>query len=154
MRRFLEKILGDLQASPDTDPEMPDMPNRAIALAVSVILLEIATMDNDLADIEIETITGILREYYKLQDDEISRLLENADAVRRGAVDIFQFTRTINERCSRSEKRKLMEDIWRVIFADGKLDQYEDHFAHKLTRLLRLDHRDMIAAKMKARKGG
>lgn len=150
MRQFLQKIISEFQADPD--PDVPAQSEHTIALAASVILLEIAAMDNDLADVEIETIIGILKKQYHLDGGRIQELLDNAEAVRKGAVDLYQFTRIINDTCSRDEKRKLMESIWRVIFADGKLDKYEDHLAHKLTRLLRLDHQDMIDAKLKARR--
>ena len=44
-----------------------------------------------------------------------------------------------------------MEDVWHIILLDGKLDKHEDYYAHKLANLLHLTHKQMIAAKLKAR---
>ena len=41
-----------------------------------------------------------------------------------------------------------MEGIWRVIYADGTLDKYEDALARQLATLLRLDHKDVIDRKL------
>jgi uncharacterized tellurite resistance protein B-like protein len=43
----------------------------------------------------------------------------------------------------------VMENIWRVIYADGRLDKYEDHIVHKLATILRIPHSRMIEAKLK-----
>jgi uncharacterized tellurite resistance protein B-like protein len=42
-----------------------------------------------------------------------------------------------------------MEGVWRVIYADGTLDKFEDALARQLATLLRLDHQDVIERKMK-----
>jgi uncharacterized tellurite resistance protein B-like protein len=76
-------------------------------------------------------------------------LLEESEALRAKSHDLWQFARTVNESLSVGEKTALLEDIWRVIYADGRLQHHEDHLAHKLTDLLRLNHKQFIAAKLK-----
>ena len=49
------------------------------------------------------------------------------------------------------EKMEVMEAVWRIIHIDGQLEKHEDHFAHKLSNLLRLTHKELIDAKIKAR---
>ncbi|MCP4642028.1 MAG: hypothetical protein GY851_16415, partial [bacterium] len=44
---------------------------------------------------------------------------------------------------------QIIEEVWRVIFADGRLDGHEDYLVHKLARLLNLNHPQLIAAKVK-----
>jgi uncharacterized tellurite resistance protein B-like protein len=44
-----------------------------------------------------------------------------------------------------------VEAAWKVIYADDKLHGYEDHFVHKLAKLLQLRHSDLIEAKLKAK---
>ena len=41
-----------------------------------------------------------------------------------------------------------MELIWKVVYADGHLDQHEDYLAHKVSKLLRLSHAQLIQAKL------
>ena len=66
-------------------------------------------------------------------------------------MDLWEFTDLINENYSRAEKKEILEAAWRVIYADDRLDKYEDHFVHKLAKLLRFEHRDLIDAKLKVK---
>ena len=49
------------------------------------------------------------------------------------------------------EEMEVIEEVWRVIFADGTLDGHEDYLVHKLAKLLNLTHPQLIEAKMKVR---
>jgi hypothetical protein len=55
----------------------------------------------------------------------------------------------INQNFSREEKIKIIEAAWKIIYADHKLDKYEDHYVHVLADLLRLRHDELIEAKLK-----
>jgi uncharacterized tellurite resistance protein B-like protein len=44
--------------------------------------------------------------------------------------------------------------IWRIAFADGNLDKHEDYLVHKLAKLLRLTHKQLIEAKLRAKEIG
>jgi uncharacterized tellurite resistance protein B-like protein len=42
-----------------------------------------------------------------------------------------------------------VELLWELVYSDGKMDGHENYFMHKLARLLRLTHRDLIDAKLR-----
>jgi uncharacterized tellurite resistance protein B-like protein len=46
---------------------------------------------------------------------------------------------------------RIVEIIWKIAYADGKLDKHEDYLAHKLGKLLRLNHKQLIEAKLNAK---
>jgi uncharacterized tellurite resistance protein B-like protein len=71
-----------------------------------------------------------------------------ADRERRQSHDLFQFAKEINAHFSREEKLEIMDTLWRIIYADGVLDKYEDALIRQLATLLRLTHREMIEAKV------
>ena len=83
--------------------------------------------------------------------EDIDELIEKAYQKRKDAIDLFAFTRYLNQNYSKEEKLKVMESVWRVIHIDGRLEGHEDHFAHKLANLLRLTHKELIDAKISAR---
>ena len=47
------------------------------------------------------------------------------------------------------EKIEIIETLWRIVYVDGKMDQYEHYLINKLQNLLRLTHEQLIAAKLK-----
>ena len=96
-------------------------------------------------------VVDTLRSEFKLSPEYVDELLELAHAEGDKAMDLWQFTNEMNQHYSEEEKMALMEAVWRIIFADGRLESHEDYFAHKLANLLRLTHKQLIDAKLKAR---
>jgi uncharacterized tellurite resistance protein B-like protein len=120
-------------------------------IAASVILLEAAYADQKCTDEELNHVIGTLRSDFNLSKKHAEDLLELAHRERSQAVDLFEFTNHINNEFSKQEKKAVLEAVWRIIHSDGQLEKHEDHFTRKLTHLLRLSHKDMIDAKLKAR---
>lgn len=120
-------------------------------IAASVILLEAAHADYHCSEDELEHVIETLRSDFKLSKKHAQDLVELAHRERSQATDLFEFTNQINNEFSKAEKKAVLEAVWRIIHIDGQLEKHEDHFARKLTQLLRLSHKDMIDAKLKAR---
>ena len=136
------------------DSEKADGFETKILIATCVLLLEIANSDDEFSPVERKIIQGILEEELEIPRDDIEKLLELAARDRRESVDIWEYTNLINQYFSKPEKILLVERLWRVIYADGKVDQFEDYLAHKLADLLRLSHEDFIQAKLRAKPDG
>jgi uncharacterized tellurite resistance protein B-like protein len=122
---------------------------QRIQVATAVILLEVANADDEYSVEERDTVINILKDNFHIADEEVSELLTVSDEERKGSVDMWHFANIINENYSEQEKYRVMESIWRVIYADGRLDKYEDHIVHKLATILHIPHKAMIEAKLK-----
>jgi len=120
-------------------------------IAAGVLLLEAAHIDNECSTEELEHIVTTLKDKFALSDSCVDDLLDLARVDREQSVDLWEFSRHINLHFSADEKQAVMEDVWCIILLDGKLDKHEDYYAHKLANLLHLTHKQMIAAKLKAR---
>ena len=145
---LIKKVLGNKQGGITvTEPEKHDMTQ----LAACVVLLEAAHADYECTDEEMDHVVHTLQSDFGLSQDYVSELLDLAHQERSQAVDLWQFTNQINQEFSKEEKKAVLEGVWRIIYADGKLEKHEDHFVRKLTNLLRLSHKEMIDAKLKSR---
>ena len=67
----------------------------------------------------------------------------------RESKDLWKFTNAINQHYEREEKIRVVELLWQIVYADGKLDRHENYLMHKLGRLLNLKHSQLIDAKLK-----
>ena len=47
------------------------------------------------------------------------------------------------------EKVTLIENLWRVAYADGELHHYEEHLVRRIADLIHVSHRDFITAKLR-----
>jgi uncharacterized tellurite resistance protein B-like protein len=124
---------------------------RRIMVATCALLLEIAAIDGEFSSHEQEVILSILKNDYKMGDDEAASLVEAAQAQREHSIDLWRFTKLINQNFSEEERVHVIELVWKVIYADGRLDGHEDHLVHGMANLLRLSHSQLIAAKLRAK---
>ncbi len=120
-----------------------------IRVAVCALFLEMANIDGEFSDSERENIILLLKEHYGLSDEYVAELIEASNKELEGSVDLWQFTNLINQNYSREEKTRIIEMVWQVVYADKKQDKHEDYLIHKLAKLLRLTHKDLIDAKLK-----
>jgi len=145
----LKKIL---LKTPEIDSEIQQKDEfERIQIATCIILLEVAKSDDEFSSIEKTTVTALLRKQFKLSPDAAEELIEIANQKRDKSIDLWQFTNLINKNYTKQEKIKIVEAVWKVIYADKKLDKYEDHFVHKLAKLLQLKHHELIDAKLKVK---
>ncbi|TYO98269.1 putative tellurite resistance protein B-like protein [Geothermobacter ehrlichii] len=120
-----------------------------VQLAVAVLLLEMAHADRTFAPLEKKLVNGLLRERFGLDAGQADELIAAAEKKRDESFDLHQFTRLINEHFTLEEKLEVMEGLWRLVYADGELDRYEDALARQLAGLLRLSHRQAISMKLR-----
>lgn len=120
-------------------------------IALCVLMIEAAHIDGECSDEEMAHVIETLVEKCGVPKQEIDELIELAYKKRKDTIDLFTFTRYLNQHYSKEEKLEVMESVWRVIHIDGRLEGHEDHFAHKLANLLRLTHKELIDAKIRAR---
>lgn len=147
MLDLIKKILGDASGRKTKQNEEV----KDVNMALCVLLLEAAHVDGECSREEKEHVILTLSTKYGVTREEINELLASGDRKRKDSVDLFQFTRYMNTNLTKEEKIEAMEAVWRIIHIDGQLEAHEDHFAHKLANLLRLTHKELIDAKIKAR---
>ena len=121
-------------------------------IALCVLLLEAAFVDGECSAEELSHLKETLTSKYDISPQNIDELLENSREKRKESVDIFNFTRYMNNNFNKQEKIEVMESVWSIILIDEHLEAHEDHFAHKLANLLRLTHKELIDAKLAVRK--
>ena len=120
-----------------------------IPLAAAVLLLEVAHTDGEFHRTEQELLGTVLQTHFSVADESLEELLELANQTRTNSHDLHQFTREINQAFSQPEKEQIIEAVWQLVYADGRLDQYEDALMRQLGSLIGLSHRQLIDAKLK-----
>ncbi|MBW1982203.1 MAG: TerB family tellurite resistance protein [Deltaproteobacteria bacterium] len=120
-----------------------------VQLATAALFIEMATIDGTFSQTEKSTIVDILSQHYSLSPAEVDSLLQQAKTQADKSTDLWHFTSNINKNYSRAERKNIVELLWRIVYSDGRLNKYEDYLIHKLANLLRLDHKELIDAKMK-----
>lgn len=137
------KNFFDLDISSDETTDR----DHQLKLATGALLLEMMKQDHTVKKTERSTVNAILRKEFQLTEEETHELYRLAAYEAREAVDYFQFTNLIARECSQEEKIRIIEYLWKVAYADEKLDALEEHMIRRITDLIYVSHRDMIQAK-------
>ena len=122
-----------------------------LAIAIAVLMLEVAKSDFDESDSEIQTMALWLESQdLGLTQQGILQLLESAREEQARSAGLFEYTRRACERMSMGERVQLVEQLWRIAYADGIIDKYEEAAIRKASELLYVAHSDFIRAKLSA----
>lgn len=149
---LFDKWLGKESASKNAEHDKADADSpEHIHMACAALLLEVAEADYADDPSETQAILKALEVEFGLTHQSISSLLERARQESSGATDLFPYTHLLNQRLDHEQKCRILTGLWRVAFADGNIDKYEEHLIRRVQGLLHLDHSDFIAAKQAAR---
>ena len=147
MFEAIKKIISGLNTGPGPDPQ----DDLTINLALTVLLFDAAYADGECSAREKTHLIDTLVTHFQVPREEIDTLLADREKQREEHVELFRYTRFLNEHFSEDQKKVLLESVWRIILIDGHLEAHEDHFVHRLSDLLNLSHKDLIDAKLRAR---
>jgi uncharacterized tellurite resistance protein B-like protein len=148
---MIGKIKRLFQTGGEVDgPALRSGGKNNLQVAVCALFLEIGRIDGTFTRGETDALLLILREKYGLLREDADALIREADRELENSVDYWQFSDLINNNYSTKEKISIVETLWRIVFVDGKMDQYEHYLMNKLGNLLRLSHTQLIDAKLKA----
>lgn len=136
---------------PATDTNRPE---HTLQLALAVLLIEVMRSDAESADEEQAAILDILKKRFNQTDVEVAQLSMRGHQAAQNANDLHQFTTIINRELAVPERIEIVEYLWQVAYADGKISAHENHLMRRLVDLLHIPHGDNIAAKMRAQQGG
>jgi uncharacterized tellurite resistance protein B-like protein len=147
LKRFF-RTTGNSQAHSDQQ-----RPERDPIVAVCALCTEMARIDGNFTPQELETLLTILKDKYHLTSQDADALLAEANRELDESVDLWQFANLINQHFSIAEKIEIIENLWRIVFVDGKMEAHEHYLMNKLSNLLRLSHGQLIEAKLKVLHG-
>lgn len=133
--------------TPDADDVSPEHRRQ---LAAAALLIETARADFTQDGVEEASMATMLKTGLGLSVEEVEELLRLANEEVDAATSLYQFTRTVNDHFTPAQKTRLIADMWRVAYADGDLDKYEEHLIRRVADLIYVAHEDYIRAKLEA----
>ena len=149
---MLEAIQRFFQSRLEPGDDRSDLGTGRLPVATCALLLEVAQADDDFTDEERDLIVVLLRDRFELAAADAEALIDLTLREREASSDLYQFARLINESYERSEKLQILEQLWAVVYSDGRLEMHEDALMHKLAALLQLRHDELIALKLRAKR--
>jgi uncharacterized tellurite resistance protein B-like protein len=122
-------------------------------LAAAALLIHVVTIDGDMSDAERRKLFAILQSSFDLDATATAELVEKAGAADREAVDLYHFTSLINRSLDELGRRRMVEMMWEIIYADGRVTEFEENVLWRASDLLGVSSRERIELRQRVAAG-
>jgi uncharacterized tellurite resistance protein B-like protein len=112
--------------------------------AAAALLVHIAALDGELDDAKRGKLHDILERAFALDAAATDELIAEAAADDREAVDFYHFTSLIMRTLDEAGRLRIIEMLWEMVFADGKVSEFEANVMWRVGDLLAVSARDRI----------
>lgn len=124
--------------------------NFEIELTACVLAYELARSDGNISGNELSILMNEIEAIsikVGKEKDEIFKIIE---MYSQDSVSFYEFIQDINNDYSKNEKLDLIYLMWKVAFADNKLDVDEERLIRRLADLINIKDLDVLKLKDKA----
>tara|TARA_B100001057_G_C22727709_1_gene902415 strand:- start:31 stop:489 length:459 start_codon:yes stop_codon:yes gene_type:complete len=125
--------------------------DNSVLLSAIALLLEVSLADEIMDISEVETLKDVLLKEFDVDKTKIDDLISNAKKNQNSSTSLYEFTRKINDDYKFEDKKNLILSMWKIAFADGNIDKYEEYVIRKVSDLIYISHPDFIESKQLAR---
>jgi uncharacterized tellurite resistance protein B-like protein len=141
MLESLKKLVADLTGETRQAERFAENDYRVAAAA---LLVHAATIDGEMSDSEGIKLQAVLKTCFALDDAATTALIDAGTAAEHEAVDLYHFTSSINRSLDDEGRRRIVEMMWEIIYADGRLNEFEDNLVWRAADLLNVASRDRV----------
>lgn len=145
MNDFLRALLG---LEPQGGPAATALEPRLVAAAA--LMVEAARLDGDFSEGERRRILRLLTDRFGLPPDAAGRLLAAGEDEASASVDLHAFTSAIKDGFDHEGRVALLEMLWAVVYADGRLHDYEASLLRRVAGLLYVSDGESAEARDRA----
>ena len=127
-------------------------PNRAFddtgyRLAATALLIHVVSLDGEPSEREKRKLHGLIETHFGLDRGGADKLIAFATLVEGEAVDLYHFTSVIMREVNEEGRLKIVEMMWELVYADGRVSEFEDNVVWRAADLLAVSSRDRIELK-------
>jgi uncharacterized tellurite resistance protein B-like protein len=141
MFRSIKTLISNLMG--DARPRaQDDRYNRWLATAA--LLTRVATIHREMSEARREKLHAILKSSFALDDRTAAQLVEEAVAVDRNAIDLYHFTRQLNEVLDDEGRSRTVRMMWEIVHADGNVNEFESNIIWRAADLLGVSSRQRV----------
>jgi uncharacterized tellurite resistance protein B-like protein len=113
-------------------------------LAAAALLVHAAAIDGDVGDAEREKLHIVIKRQFALDEATTDELVAEATEAENESIDLYHFTTVINGSLDEEGRRRVVEMMWEIAYADGDVDEFERNLIWRAADLLGVSSRERI----------
>ena len=144
MLEKLREFIADV-VSPGAQTQTFD--DTGYRLAATALMIHVISLDGEPSAVEKNKLHSLIETRFGLDPGTADRLIAAATLVEGEAVDLYHFTSVIMRAVDEPGRIRLVEMMWELVFADGKVSEFEENVVWRAADLLGVSAQDRIELK-------
>jgi uncharacterized tellurite resistance protein B-like protein len=113
-------------------------------LATAALLIHVATVDSEMSEATRRKLHAVLKSSFALDDLTTVQLIDDAIAADRNAIDLYHFTRQLNDALDDEGRRRVIKMMWEIVYVDEGVNEFESNIIWRAADLLGVSSRQRI----------
>lgn len=131
-RNLTDRLIETLE-----DIGLPESLNPEVRLAATVILVDLASVDNDFDDEEYRSISRFLTRAFQIKSSDIRELILKAkQECQKSQAEINEYANYLKEHLNPDERERLLNQLKRLVLADNVTHPFEQMLVDRYEQLL------------------
>ena len=118
-----------------------------IELTASVLAYELARSDGEITKDELSILMTQIEEIAEKVGKNKEEIFKIIEIYSKDSVSFYEFVDDINKNYSKEEKIDLLKFLWKMAYADSKLDVDEERLIRRIADLIRIKDVDVLKLK-------
>jgi len=141
LRQFIAEV-----TSPLTQDNRP-FDESDYRLAATALLIHVVSLDGEPSEVEKRKLHTVLQSRFQLDAATVTQMIATATLMEGEAVDLYRFTSVIMRSVDEEGRKRIVEMMWELVYADGNVSEFEDNVMWRAADLLGVSSRDRIELK-------
>jgi uncharacterized tellurite resistance protein B-like protein len=142
MLERLREFIADVISPTAHGPQSFD--DTGYRLAATALLVHVISLDGEPSAVEKQKLHALLESRFELDPGTADKLIAAATLVEGEAVDLYHFTSVIMRSVNEEGRLRIIEMMWELVYADGKVSEFEENVVWRAADLLGVSSRERI----------
>jgi uncharacterized tellurite resistance protein B-like protein len=113
-------------------------------LAAAALMVHTAAIDGNMAEPERRKLHDLLQRRFELNEVDTQALISEATEAEHEAIDLYHFTTVINRSLNENDRLRIVQMMWEIVYADGRVSEFESNLMWRCADLLGISSRQRI----------
>jgi len=153
IRRIIWKTMFSFFKKEDKKKSDSIQSSFEIELTAAVLAYEIARSDGDISNSELSVIMEEIEKIAKKVGKEKVEIYKIVETYSKDSVSFYEFIEDINKNYLKEQKLSLLSFMWKIAYADGRLDVDEERLVRRVAELIKIKDVEVLKLKDLSKNG-
>jgi uncharacterized tellurite resistance protein B-like protein len=140
LRQFITDVVSPAAAEQAFD-------DNGYRLAATALFVHVISLDGEPTAAEKRKLHALLQSRFGLAPGAADKLIASATLAEGEAVDLYHFTSVIMRTVNDEGRLRIIEMMWELVYADGRVTEFEENVVWRAADLLAVSAQDRIELK-------